>query len=46
MTAWYADNPSQPFSFENDEVWMKPEDQVQCYSTRTKPELKKVILGQ
>ena len=45
MTEWSADDPSHPFSFDNEEVWMKPKDQLKCYSTYTKPQLKKIILG-
>lgn len=45
MVPYYADKPSIPFSFENDEVWIEPEKQVVCHTTFTKPELKKAILG-
>ena len=45
MTPWGCDNPSHPFSFENEKVWIEAEDQVLCHTTRTKPELKEAVLG-
>uniref|UniRef100_A0A8D0FUP9 5-taurinomethyluridine-[tRNA] synthase subunit MTO1, mitochondrial n=1 Tax=Strix occidentalis caurina TaxID=311401 RepID=A0A8D0FUP9_STROC len=30
-----ADNPPVPFSFLSEAVWIKPEDQLSCYLTRT-----------
>uniref|UniRef100_A0A6F9DKU5 5-taurinomethyluridine-[tRNA] synthase subunit MTO1, mitochondrial n=1 Tax=Phallusia mammillata TaxID=59560 RepID=A0A6F9DKU5_9ASCI len=44
MTPYYGDDPSHPFSFENDKVWIDPKDQYTCYTTNTKPGLRKNIL--
>uniref|UniRef100_A0A6F9DM69 5-taurinomethyluridine-[tRNA] synthase subunit MTO1, mitochondrial n=1 Tax=Phallusia mammillata TaxID=59560 RepID=A0A6F9DM69_9ASCI len=44
MTEHFADNPSHPFSFENNKVWIAPKDQLTCHTTLTKPGLKKVVL--
>ncbi|KAK7868536.1 hypothetical protein R5R35_004818 [Gryllus longicercus] len=40
----YGDNPPQPFSFMNNEVWIKPEDQAICHLTLTNPAVDKIIL--
>ncbi|BFZ18539.1 hypothetical protein BsWGS_21578 [Bradybaena similaris] len=32
-----------PFSFMNDSVWIKPEDQLPCYMTRTTDQVAKII---
>ncbi|ELV10817.1 Protein MTO1 like protein, mitochondrial [Tupaia chinensis] len=39
------DNPSVPFSFINETVWIKPEDQLPCYLTHTNPQVDEIILG-
>ncbi|XP_055965463.1 protein MTO1 homolog, mitochondrial isoform X1 [Sorex fumeus] len=38
------DNPSTPFSFINETVWIKPEDQLPCYLTHTNPKVDEIIL--
>uniref|UniRef100_A0A8D2B8V1 5-taurinomethyluridine-[tRNA] synthase subunit MTO1, mitochondrial n=1 Tax=Sciurus vulgaris TaxID=55149 RepID=A0A8D2B8V1_SCIVU len=38
------DNPSIPFSFVNETVWIKPEDQLPCYLTHTNPRVDKIVL--
>ncbi|XP_036172564.1 protein MTO1 homolog, mitochondrial isoform X2 [Myotis myotis] len=38
------DNPSIPFSFINETVWIKPEDQLLCYLTHTNPRVDEIIL--
>nr|XP_058163024.1 protein MTO1 homolog, mitochondrial isoform X2 [Dasypus novemcinctus] len=38
------DNPSVPFSFINEAVWIKPEDQLPCYLTHTNPTVDKIVL--
>ncbi|XP_066215121.1 protein MTO1 homolog, mitochondrial [Saccopteryx leptura] len=38
------DNPSVPFSFINETVWIKPEDQLPCYLTHTNPRVDEIIL--
>ncbi|CAK6446834.1 unnamed protein product [Pipistrellus nathusii] len=38
------DNPSIPFSFINETVWIKPEDQLPCYLTHTNPRVDEIIL--
>lgn len=40
-----GDNPPLPFSFLNEEVWIKPEDQVSCFLTFTNPVVDKIILN-
>ncbi|XP_049980457.1 protein MTO1 homolog, mitochondrial [Alexandromys fortis] len=39
-----ADNPSIPFSFLNETVWIKPEDQLPCYLTHTNPRVDEIVL--
>ncbi|XP_046391324.1 protein MTO1 homolog, mitochondrial isoform X2 [Ischnura elegans] len=39
----HGDNPPHPFSFMNDDVWIKPEDQLSCYMTFTGPEVEKIV---
>ncbi|KAI8502890.1 Mitochondrial Translation Optimization [Branchiostoma belcheri] len=39
-----GDDPPQPFSFLNDAVWIKPEDQVMCHLTHTNSTVDKIIL--
>lgn len=39
-----ADNPSIPFSFLSDSVWIKPEDQLPCYLTHTNPRVDEIVL--
>ncbi|XP_069669204.1 protein MTO1 homolog, mitochondrial isoform X2 [Periplaneta americana] len=39
-----GDNPPIPFSFLNDAVWIKPEDQLKCHLTFTNPAVNKIIL--
>ncbi|XP_005007689.3 protein MTO1 homolog, mitochondrial isoform X1 [Cavia porcellus] len=38
------DNPSVPFSFLNETVWIKPEDQLPCHLTHTNPRVDAIIL--
>ncbi|XP_012890751.1 PREDICTED: protein MTO1 homolog, mitochondrial [Dipodomys ordii] len=38
------DNPSVPFSFLNETVWIKPEDQLPCYLTHTNPRVDGIVL--
>ncbi|NWR52873.1 MTO1 protein, partial [Regulus satrapa] len=38
-----ADNPPVPFSFLSEAVWIKPEDQLSCYLTRTNLKAQKII---
>nr|ACE75814.1 protein MTO1 homolog, mitochondrial precursor (predicted) [Sorex araneus] len=38
------DNPSTPFSFINETVWIKPEDQLPCYLTHTNPKVDEIVL--
>ncbi|XP_040839567.1 protein MTO1 homolog, mitochondrial [Ochotona curzoniae] len=38
------DDPPVPFSFLNDTVWIKPEDQLPCYLTYTNPQVDKIVL--
>ncbi|NXN70793.1 MTO1 protein, partial [Himantopus himantopus] len=38
-----ADNPPVPFSFLSEAVWIKPEDQLSCYLTRTTPKAQQII---
>uniref|UniRef100_A0A8C6R6Y3 5-taurinomethyluridine-[tRNA] synthase subunit MTO1, mitochondrial n=1 Tax=Nannospalax galili TaxID=1026970 RepID=A0A8C6R6Y3_NANGA len=38
------DNPSVPFSFLNETVWIKPEDQLPCYLTYTNPKVDEIVL--
>ncbi|XP_062953037.1 protein MTO1 homolog, mitochondrial [Cynocephalus volans] len=38
------DNPSIPFSFINETVWIKPEDQLPCYLTYTNPRVDEIVL--
>ncbi|XP_076337534.1 5-taurinomethyluridine-[tRNA] synthase subunit MTO1, mitochondrial isoform X2 [Tachypleus tridentatus] len=44
FTITEGDNPTQPFSFIHDKVWIKPEEQVGTYLTFTTPETEKIIL--
>ncbi|KAM4866477.1 5-taurinomethyluridine-[tRNA] synthase subunit MTO1, mitochondrial [Thomomys bottae] len=37
------DNPSIPFSFVNETVWIKPEDQLPCYLTHTNPNVDSIV---
>ncbi|CAB0004675.1 unnamed protein product [Nesidiocoris tenuis] len=39
-----GDDRPIPFSFMNDEVWIKPEDQLLCYMTHTNPAVNSIIL--
>ncbi|KAF6206876.1 hypothetical protein GE061_018112 [Apolygus lucorum] len=39
-----GDERPMPFSFMNDEVWIKPEDQLMCYMTHTNPAVNDIIL--
>lgn len=43
MTKHGGDKRPIPFSFLNDSVWIKPEDQVDCYMTHTNAEVAKII---
>lgn len=38
------DNPSIPFSFLSETVWIKPEDQLPCYLTHTNPRVDEIVL--
>lgn len=38
------DNPSIPFSFMNETVWIKPEDQLPCHLTHTNPRVDEIVL--
>ncbi|NXK24407.1 MTO1 protein, partial [Arenaria interpres] len=38
-----ADNPPVPFSFLSEAVWIKPEDQLLCYLTRTSLRAQQII---
>ncbi|XP_053683379.1 protein MTO1 homolog, mitochondrial [Sabethes cyaneus] len=38
-----GDNPPVPFSFMNDRVWLKPEDQLDCYLTDTNMEVNEIV---
>ncbi|KAM4697698.1 5-taurinomethyluridine-[tRNA] synthase subunit MTO1, mitochondrial [Rhinophrynus dorsalis] len=38
-----ADNPPVPFSFMNERVWIKPEQQLPCHLTFTTPGVEKII---
>ncbi|KAM6165960.1 5-taurinomethyluridine-[tRNA] synthase subunit MTO1, mitochondrial [Erethizon dorsatum] len=38
------DNPSVPFSFLNETVWIKPEDQLPCHLTHTNPRVDAIVL--
>uniref|UniRef100_A0A8C8YXV7 5-taurinomethyluridine-[tRNA] synthase subunit MTO1, mitochondrial n=1 Tax=Prolemur simus TaxID=1328070 RepID=A0A8C8YXV7_PROSS len=38
------DNPSLPFSFVNETVWIKPEDQLPCHLTHTNPRVDEIVL--
>ncbi|XP_042235150.1 protein MTO1 homolog, mitochondrial-like isoform X2 [Homarus americanus] len=37
------DNPPVPFSFLNQQVWIKPEEQLFCHLTHTTPEVEKIV---
>nr|CAD7395309.1 unnamed protein product [Timema cristinae] len=39
-----GDDPPVPFSFMNDSVWIKPEDQLLCHLTYTNPRVNKIVL--
>ncbi|NXL95056.1 MTO1 protein, partial [Alectura lathami] len=39
-----ADNPPVPFSFLSEAVWIKPEDQLSCYLTRTNLRAQQIVL--
>ncbi|NXS94450.1 MTO1 protein, partial [Jacana jacana] len=38
-----ADNPPVPFSFLSEAVWIKPEDQLSCYLTRTSLRAQQIV---
>lgn len=38
------DDPPKPFSFINETVWIKPEDQLPCYMTHTNPKVDEIVL--
>ncbi|XP_075220870.1 5-taurinomethyluridine-[tRNA] synthase subunit MTO1, mitochondrial isoform X2 [Lycorma delicatula] len=40
-----GDTEPIPFSFMNDNVWIKPEDQLHCYLTRTNESVEKIIVN-
>ncbi|XP_043819555.1 protein MTO1 homolog, mitochondrial isoform X2 [Dromiciops gliroides] len=37
------DNPSVPFSFLSEAVWLKPEDQLPCYLTHTNSRVEQIV---
>ncbi|KAK7817084.1 hypothetical protein U0070_001796 [Myodes glareolus] len=39
------DDPSIPFSFLSETVWIKPEDQLPCYLTHTSPRVDEIVLA-
>ncbi|XP_078467917.1 5-taurinomethyluridine-[tRNA] synthase subunit MTO1, mitochondrial [Lampetra planeri] len=39
----FPDNPPVPFSFMNEKVWIKPEEQMVCHLTHTGPEVEQMI---
>ncbi|XP_054289957.1 protein MTO1 homolog, mitochondrial isoform X2 [Macrosteles quadrilineatus] len=43
-TPQYGDNPPVPFSFMNDSVWIKPEEQKLCYLTMTSRDVEKLVV--
>ncbi|CAK8693275.1 unnamed protein product [Clavelina lepadiformis] len=45
MKSYHGDDPPQPFSFENDQVWIESHDQLTCYTTFTKPGLAEIVRG-
>uniref|UniRef100_A0A8D8MWV6 Protein MTO1 homolog, mitochondrial n=1 Tax=Culex pipiens TaxID=7175 RepID=A0A8D8MWV6_CULPI len=38
-----GDNPPVPFSFMNDGVWLRAEDQLDCFLTHTSPEVNEIV---
>lgn len=40
-----GDDPSIPFSFLNESVWIKPEDQLKCYMTMTNKTVEDICLS-
>ncbi|XP_025828938.1 protein MTO1 homolog, mitochondrial isoform X2 [Agrilus planipennis] len=38
-----GDNPPVPFSFMNERVWIKPENQLLCYITHTTPVVDRIV---
>ncbi|KAM4024675.1 5-taurinomethyluridine-[tRNA] synthase subunit MTO1, mitochondrial [Anomaloglossus baeobatrachus] len=43
VTRHQADDPPTPFSFMNDRVWIKPEDQLPCHLTHTTAAVERII---
>lgn len=43
-TPTYGDDPPEPFSYMNDQVWIKPSDQLICYITYTNEEVEKICM--
>ncbi|XP_056390634.1 protein MTO1 homolog, mitochondrial [Hyla sarda] len=43
VTRHEADNPPVPFSFMNDRVWIKPEEQLPCHLTHTTAAVERII---
>lgn len=41
----YADDPPQPFSLINENVWINPKEQVVSWLTHTTPEVEKLVLA-
>ncbi|XP_037954638.1 protein MTO1 homolog, mitochondrial-like [Teleopsis dalmanni] len=39
----YGDNPPIPFSFMNENVWLRPEDQLPCYLTHTTSRVNDIV---
>lgn len=40
----YGDDPPEPFSFINDQVWLKASDQVICHMTRTNERVDRICM--
>ncbi|XP_055603252.1 protein MTO1 homolog, mitochondrial [Uranotaenia lowii] len=38
-----GDNPPVPFSFMNEKVWLKPEEQLDCYLTHTSMDVNEIV---
>ena len=39
----FGDDPPVPFSFLNDQVWISPEEQLQCHLTYTSERAHKIV---
>lgn len=45
LQAQHGDNPPKPFSFMNDKVWIKAEEQLPCYLTYTSQAINDIVVG-